>query len=116
MTTTTTTKTSVCPNPACTNPRIEEIDDKRVCASCFALVSDSNIVSEVQFGESASGAAVLQGSYVGADQTHARVRTGGAYNRVEGSDSREIRDANGKGECRTPLPGEGVLTGFFRSI
>ena len=33
------------------------------------VVEESKIVSEVTFGESASGAAILQGSYVGADQS-----------------------------------------------
>jgi transcription factor IIIB subunit 2 len=61
-------------------------------------------VSEVQFGETATGAAILQGSFVGADQSHARSFGGGAggaggsgaFKRVEGSNSREIRDAHGK--------------------
>lgn len=84
-----------CPNPTCTDPHVEDCDDKRVCTSCGTLVSDSNIVSEVQFGETSSGAAVVQGSYVGADQSHARSSGGGAFKRGGGMDSREIRDANG---------------------
>lgn len=84
----------VCPNPTCTDPRIEEIDDKRVCMGCQAVVSDSNIVSEVQFGETAAGAAVVQGSYVGADQSHAR-SMGGSFKRAGGMDSRELTEANG---------------------
>ncbi|KAI9810911.1 MAG: transcription factor TFIIIB subunit brf1 [Pycnora praestabilis] len=84
-----------CPNPSCPDPKLEDIDDKRVCTTCGTLVSDSNIVSEVTFGETSSGAAVVQGSYVGADQAHAR-SMGSAFNKAGGMGSREIQDANGK--------------------
>ncbi|KAI9791312.1 MAG: transcription factor TFIIIB subunit brf1 [Peltula sp. TS41687] len=90
------TNSRICPNPSCTDPRVEDCDDKRVCMSCMTLVSDSNIVSEVQFGETSSGAAIVQGSYVGADQSHARNMGGGAFKRGGGMDSREVRDANGR--------------------
>lgn len=60
------------------------------------MVSESNIVSEVTFGENSSGAAVVQGSYVGADQSHARNSMGGNLKRAGGLDSREITDANGR--------------------
>jgi transcription factor IIIB 90 kDa subunit len=59
------------------------------------VLSDSNIVSEVQFGETSSGAAVVQGSYIGADQTHAR-SLGTAFKRAGGMESRDVTDANGK--------------------
>jgi transcription factor IIIB subunit 2 len=84
-----------CPNPSCTDPNIEEHDDKRVCTSCGFVISDSNIVSEVQFGETSSGAAVVQGSYVGADQSHAR-SMGTAFKRASGTESREQTDKLGK--------------------
>ena len=83
-----------CPNPACVDPKIEDVDDKRVCTSCGTVISDSNIVSEIQFGESSSGAAVVQGSFVGADQSHAR-SMGTAFKRAGGMESREIAEANG---------------------
>ena len=57
-------------------------------------MSESNIVNEVQFGETSAGAAMLQGTFVGADQSHARA-SGGSFKRGEGMDSREVRDANG---------------------
>lgn len=87
-------KVRTCPNPTCVDPKLEDIDDKRVCTSCGTVVSDSNIVSEVQFGETSSGAAVVQGSYVGADQSHAR-SMGTAFKRAGGMESREIAEANG---------------------
>ncbi|KAI9757924.1 MAG: hypothetical protein M4579_003260 [Chaenotheca gracillima] len=84
-----------CPNPACNEPDIQDADDKKVCVNCGTVVSDSNIVSEVQFGDSASGAAVVQGSYVSADQTHTRTM-GPAFKRAGGMESREMSDANGR--------------------
>ncbi|KZF19716.1 hypothetical protein L228DRAFT_233856 [Xylona heveae TC161] len=86
-----------CPNPSCPDPQLEDIDDKRVCTTCGTVVSDSNIVSEVTFGETSAGAAVVQGSYVGADQSHAR-SMGGGFRRAGGLDSREITEANGRRE------------------
>ena len=59
---------NACPNPTCDDPNVED----GICHGCGMVVDDSNIVSEVQFGESSSGAAVVQGSYLGADQGGAR--------------------------------------------
>ena len=41
-----------------------------MCTKCGAVIEESRIVSEVQFGESSSGAAVVTGSFVAADQAH----------------------------------------------
>ncbi|KAI9678775.1 MAG: transcription factor TFIIIB subunit brf1 [Caeruleum heppii] len=86
---------STCPNAACPEPKIEDLGDKRVCTTCGTVVSDSNIVSEVQFGETSAGAAVVQGTYVGSDQSHARI-TGTKYKRAGGMESKEVSEANGK--------------------
>ncbi|PKY40298.1 BRF1-domain-containing protein [Rhizophagus irregularis] len=64
------------------------------CPKCGFVVEESKIVSEVTFGESASGAAILQGSYVGADQR--RARSAGPYRRHSSLDSREQTIANGR--------------------
>lgn len=84
----------LCPNPLCVNPKIEDVEDKRICMSCHSVVSDSTIVSELQFGETSAGAAVVQGSYVGADQTHTR-SIGTSFRGVGGMGSREVTEANG---------------------
>ncbi len=65
-------KPNTCPNPSCPAPRIVDDDDKKVCTGCGTVLSDSNIVAEITFGESSSGAAVVQGTYVGADQSHGK--------------------------------------------
>ncbi|KAK3181877.1 transcription factor TFIIIB subunit brf1 [Lecanicillium sp. MT-2017a] len=81
-----------CPNKACPKPDV--IDG--TCRTCGRVADDSNIVAEVQFGETSSGAAVVQGSYIGADQAGVR-SMGPSFRRVGGSEDREksIREARG---------------------
>ncbi|KAI0914956.1 hypothetical protein F4823DRAFT_570287 [Ustulina deusta] len=57
---------SSCPNPRCPNPSAPVTDG--FCSSCGREIDSSNIVAEVMFGETSSGAAIVQGSYVAADQ------------------------------------------------
>lgn len=61
------------------------------CLRCGSVQEENRIVSEVQFGETSSGAATVQGSMVGADQ--ARASFGGRQNAME---SREQTLMNGK--------------------
>ncbi|EFQ98588.1 transcription factor TFIIIB complex subunit brf1 [Nannizzia gypsea CBS 118893] len=87
-------KTSKCPNPSCPDPNIVEDDGQKVCAGCGTVISESNIVSEVTFGEASSGAAIVQGTFVGADQSHGR-SFGPGFQRGGGIESREITEQNG---------------------
>ncbi|KAI3331624.1 hypothetical protein HD806DRAFT_477909 [Xylariaceae sp. AK1471] len=59
-----------CPNPRCPNPSAPVTDG--FCSACGREIDGSNIVSEVQFGETSSGAAMVQGSYIAADQGTSR--------------------------------------------
>jgi transcription factor IIIB subunit 2 len=59
----------LCPNKECYAPNINE---EGTCTNCGTIVNDSNIVSEISFGENSQGAAVVQGSYVGEGQGAAR--------------------------------------------
>jgi len=60
------------------------------------MLSDSNIVSEVTFGETSAGAAVVQGAFVGEGQRHAKTM-GSAFRRAGGGmESREQTEYNGK--------------------
>ncbi|KAL5628635.1 hypothetical protein BROUX41_002026 [Berkeleyomyces rouxiae] len=80
-----------CPNKSCPKPDVVD----GICRSCGRVVDDSNIVSEVQFGETSSGAAMVQGSFIGPDQGGVR-SLGPSFRRVGGSsEDREktIRDA-----------------------
>jgi transcription factor IIIB subunit 2 len=87
-------KTSNCPNPGCPAPQIVEDGGVKVCSGCGTVISESNIVSEVTFGESSSGAAVVQGSFVGEDQTHVR-SYGPGFQRGGAMESREMTEQNG---------------------
>lgn len=87
-------KPSTCPNPGCPAPQIVEDDGQKVCAGCGTVVSEANIVSEVSFGESASGAAIVQGTFVGEDQSHVR-SYGPGFQRGGGMESRELTEQNG---------------------
>lgn len=97
--TTTHPKTATCPNPGCPAPHIVEDDGQKVCSGCGTVVGEANIVSEVTFGETSTGAAVVQGSFVGEGQTHVRSYGPGFQRGVE---SREITEQNGM-FCRTQV-------------
>ena len=80
-----------CPNKGCRKPNVVD----GVCQTCGRVADDSNIVSEVQFGETSTGAAVIQGSYIGADQAGVR-STGPAFRRMGGANEareKSIREA-----------------------
>ncbi|KAH8649829.1 hypothetical protein BX600DRAFT_388091 [Xylariales sp. PMI_506] len=83
-----------CPNPQCPNP-FAPIDEG-YCTGCGRQIESANIVAEVQFNETASGAAVVQGSFIAADQGASR-SLGPGMRRIGGviGDSRErtIREA-----------------------
>lgn len=58
-----------------------------MCTQCGTVVNDSHIVSEITFGENSAGAATVQGSFVGSNQTHAV--SGGRYRSGTSIESRE---------------------------
>ncbi|MCJ1335191.1 transcription factor TFIIIB subunit brf1 [Bachmanniomyces sp. S44760] len=88
-------KVTICTNAACPKSDIVEDEGQKICQSCGTVIQDLQPVGEVAFGETRSGAAVVQGSYVGADQSHAR-NAAGTSKIAGGMDSREITEANGR--------------------
>ncbi|KAK0205101.1 BRF1-domain-containing protein [Desarmillaria ectypa] len=62
------------------------------CIVCGTVVEENTIVNEVVFGETSSGAAMVQGSFVGLGSTHARMS--GPYGNRGNSESREQTIAN----------------------
>ncbi|EGO23148.1 hypothetical protein SERLADRAFT_371381 [Serpula lacrymans var. lacrymans S7.9] len=62
------------------------------CVKCGTVVEENTIVSEVTFGETSAGAAMVQGSYVGQGSTHARMN--GPFGNRGSSESREQTIAN----------------------
>ncbi|GBE85923.1 BRF1-domain-containing protein [Sparassis crispa] len=62
------------------------------CVQCGTVVEENTIVSEVMFGETSTGAAMVQGSFVGQGATRARM--GGPFGNRGSSESREQTIAN----------------------
>ncbi|KAF9499504.1 hypothetical protein BDN71DRAFT_119159 [Pleurotus eryngii] len=62
------------------------------CIKCGTVVEENTIVNEVSFGETSSGAAMVQGSFVGQGATHARLT--GPYGNRSSTESREQTIAN----------------------
>lgn len=78
-----------CPNKSCKEPNVVD----GICRTCGRVADDSNIVAEVQFAETSSGAAVVQGSYLGADQGGVR-SLGPGFRRLGGEDrEKSIRES-----------------------
>ncbi|OCB90256.1 hypothetical protein A7U60_g2546 [Sanghuangporus baumii] len=68
------------------------------CVGCGTVVEENTIVSEVVFGESSSGAAIVQGSFVGQGATRARMS--GPYGNRNTSESREQTIENASRKIR----------------
>ncbi|KAH6718867.1 hypothetical protein DL95DRAFT_445185 [Leptodontidium sp. 2 PMI_412] len=85
-----------CPNKECSAPTVVD----GICHNCGFIVEESTIVSEVTFGENSSGAAVVQGSYVSADQSGAR-SIGPAFKRAGGGEDREATIRDGRRQMQS---------------
>ncbi|KAA8896022.1 cyclin-like protein [Sphaerosporella brunnea] len=86
---------STCPNCGCSNPAdFDDSSGQVVCTNCGTVVNESHIVSEISFGENSAGAATVQGSFVGAGQTHAS--TGGRYRSGTSIEAREATIADAR--------------------
>lgn len=68
-----------------------------VCKSCGVVSEDNPIVSEVTFGETSSGAAMVQGSFISAGQSHASFGSHGGSSALE---SREATLNNARRKLR----------------
>ncbi|PWW76852.1 BRF1-domain-containing protein [Tuber magnatum] len=80
---------NTCPSCGSSNPTdFDDSTGRLVCTNCGHVVNDSFIVSEISFGETSSGAARVQGSYVAEGQTHA----GGSGGRFRSGNSLESRE------------------------
>lgn len=52
----------------CGSLAIDFADSQAVCSACGVVLEESQIVSDITFAENTAGGAVVQGSYLGADQ------------------------------------------------
>ncbi|KAF9652812.1 cyclin-like protein [Thelephora ganbajun] len=62
------------------------------CTNCGTVIEENTIVNEISFGETSTGAAMVQGSYVAQGATRARL--GGPWGNRRGGESREQTIAN----------------------
>ncbi|KAK9370723.1 Brf1-like TBP-binding domain-containing protein [Lipomyces kononenkoae] len=81
--------------PYCKGTSIEDNGAGDICCTtCAVVLEDSQIVAEVTFGETTSGAAIVHGKFIGADQSYAR--GSGGFRKNGSWESREQTLANGK--------------------
>ncbi|KAF2198513.1 hypothetical protein GQ43DRAFT_465558 [Delitschia confertaspora ATCC 74209] len=83
----------------CDDPEIRERNGSRVCGNCGTVINEVEIVSEVTFGETSSGAAMVQGGFVGDNQRHANTMGNGVPG-GDGMTSREQSEYNGRQAIR----------------
>ncbi|MCJ1244789.1 transcription factor TFIIIB subunit brf1 [Trapelia coarctata] len=88
-------KTLQCTNKQCPQSDVVEDDGKLVCQTCGVVVQDGQITSEIQFLDMANGGVAVSGSYVGANEAHARNSALGNSKIAGGMDSREVSQRNG---------------------
>lgn len=83
-----------CPN--CGSLAIDYADNQAVCSQCGVVLEESQIVSDITFGENSAGGAVVQGSMIAADQARARVSGPGGFRGGYVSESRELTISNAR--------------------
>jgi len=88
-------KTLQCTNKQCPRSDVDEDDGKLICKTCGVVVQDGQITSEIQFLDTANGGVAVSGSYVGANEAHARNSALGNSKVAGGMDSREVSQRNG---------------------
>jgi transcription factor IIIB subunit 2 len=81
----------------CSSPNISSDDGSTICYSCGYVHNESAIVSEVTFGETAGGAAMVEGGFIGENQRHAN-SMGGTMRGLGGMASREQAEMLGRQE------------------
>lgn len=85
----------------CDAPSFEVIDGAKICLNCGTQVSEQNIVAEVTFGESSTGAATVEGGIVNENSRHAKTLGAAAARRLGASmQSREDSENNGRESLR----------------
>ncbi|SNX81819.1 related to BRF1 - TFIIIB subunit, 70 kD [Melanopsichium pennsylvanicum] len=80
----------------CGSSAIDFADNQAVCSQCGVVLEESQIVSDITFGENSAGGAVVQGSMIAADQARARVTGPGGFRGGYVSESREMTISNAR--------------------
>ncbi|KAF1842538.1 uncharacterized protein K460DRAFT_370502 [Cucurbitaria berberidis CBS 394.84] len=79
----------------CDSPDVHSEDNLTLCYSCGKVFEESSIVAEVTFGETAGGAAIVEGGFIGENQRHAN-SMGGTMRGLGGMESREQAAMHGR--------------------
>jgi transcription factor IIIB subunit 2 len=82
----------------CEEPDIQDRDGAKIFTNCFTQISEANIVSDVTFEESASGAATVQGGFIGENSRHANTINTNAFRRMGGGERNNIEEIRRKGQ------------------
>ncbi|KAI8984374.1 cyclin-like protein [Mycotypha africana] len=82
-----------CHNCGSSNTETDTSAGTCYCVDCGTVLEENTIVSEVTFGETSSGKAILQGSYAGES---GRIAGGGLYGRRGGREGQEQAIENGR--------------------
>jgi transcription factor IIIB subunit 2 len=81
----------------CDEQIISEVDSEVLCYTCGTVLASNTIVSEITFGETAGGAAMVEGGFIGENQRHAN-SMGGTMRGLGGMASREQAELQGRQE------------------
>ncbi|KAF1947948.1 BRF1-domain-containing protein [Clathrospora elynae] len=81
--------------PCCEAPDVNSADGSTMCYNCGRVWEEDSIVAEVTFGETAGGAAIVEGGFINANQRHAN-SMGGTMRGLGGMESREAAAYQGK--------------------
>ncbi|KAF2735074.1 hypothetical protein EJ04DRAFT_492384 [Polyplosphaeria fusca] len=86
--------------PCCDSPNIRDDEaGPKVCDNCGMIFRESGTTNEVEFGENAAGAAVVQGGFIGDGQRHAN-SMGGTVSGIQNTDSLSRLQARGNAQVR----------------
>ena len=101
----------------CDEPNIQDRDGAKICTNCFTQISEANIVSDVTFEESASGAATVQGGFIGENSRHANTINTNAFRRMGGGERNNIEEIRRRGQSelqsiypRVPITDAQIVT------
>lgn len=83
-----------CPNPECACTEIINEDSKNICKDCGTVISEDDMVTDVQYGLGSVGNHVIHGKHVGNDQAYNK--EGDVFDRHRAMDSEELTNMRGK--------------------
>lgn len=83
-----------CPNPECSCTEIINEDCKNICKDCGTVISEDDMITDMQYGLGAAGNHVIHGKHVGNDQAYNK--DGDVFDRHRAMSSEELTNMRGK--------------------